>query len=191
MFFDILAVFVVSLISSLFICTTSVHGLPLSSAIQNSPSTDLSSSLRLLNHRPVPSVDHDSGDDISEMLIGESSEDDSLSLSSIDVSNQPSLSSQLLYRKLLHQQKRSSMSSKFNINSAFAERADSSNTNNVVNLSQLKEPIRLSPSLKKIGRNKSVCAHLAYDAFTKTYARTTCTIYIQVWSTPQIIIKKS
>jgi len=161
MFFDILAVFVVSLISSLFLCTTSVHGLPSSTAhnyIPNSPSADLSSSLRLFNHRPVPSVDNDSGGDISEMLIGESNENDDSLLSSIDVSNQrlkyylqPSSSSKLLFRKLLHQQKRSSASSQFNINSAVAALADSSNNaNSVVNLSQLKEPIRLSSSLKTL-----------------------------------------
>jgi hypothetical protein len=93
MFFDILAVFIVSLISSLFLCTTSVHGLPSSAStlhyIHSSPSADLSSSLRLFNHRPVPSVDNDSGGDISEMFIGESSEDDDSLLPSIDVSNEP------------------------------------------------------------------------------------------------------
>jgi hypothetical protein len=158
MFFDILAVFIVSLISSLFLCTTSVHGLPSSSTalhyIHNSPSADLSSSLRLLNHRPVPSVDNDSGGDISEMLIGESNEDDDSALSSIDVSNEPSKyytepSSKLLFRKLLNQHKRSS-TPEFNLNSAVATFADSSNANSVVNLKQLKEPIRLSPSLKTL-----------------------------------------
>ncbi len=158
---DILTVFVVSVLSSLFLCTTSVHGLPSSPTtlhyIHNSPSADLSSSLRLLNHRlRVPSVDNDSGGDISEMLIGESNEDDDLSLSSINVPNesseyylQPS-SSELLFRKLLHQNKRSTTSPKLNLESAVVTLDDSSNTNSVVNLNQLKEPIRLSPSLKTL-----------------------------------------
>jgi len=99
MFLDILAVFVVTLVSSLFLCTTSVHGLPASSSplqlIRSHPSTDLSPSLRLLRHGPVPSVDYDLGGDISEMLIGESNElpttdDDTSSFaSSLDVSNEP------------------------------------------------------------------------------------------------------
>jgi hypothetical protein len=159
MFFDILAVFIVSLISSLFLCTTSVHGLPSSAStlhyIHSSPSADLSSSLRLFNHRPVPSVDNDSGGDISEMFIGESSEDDDSLLPSIDVSNepfefyaQPSSSSSLSRKLLLNQQKRST--TQFNINSAVAALADSSNADSVVNLNQLKEPIRLSPSLKTL-----------------------------------------
>ncbi len=138
-----------------------MHGLPSSPTtlhyIHNSPSADLSSSLRLLNHRlRVPSVDNDSGGDISEMLIGESNEDDDLSLSSINVPNesseyylQPS-SSELLFRKLLHQNKRSTTSPKLNLESAVVTLDDSSNTNSVVNLNQLKEPIRLSPSLKTL-----------------------------------------
>jgi hypothetical protein len=156
MFFDILAVFVVSFISSLFLCTTSVHGLPISPTnlhyIHNSPSTDLSSSLRLLNDRPVPSVDNDSDGDSSEILIGESNEDDDSSLSSIDLSNEPlefyfqPSSSKLLFRKFLNQQKRSS-TPQFNMNSVVKTNAD---PNNVVNLNQLKEPIRLSPSLKTL-----------------------------------------
>lgn len=162
MFFDILAVFIVSLLSSLFLCTTTIHGFPSSPTalhyIHNSPSADLSSSLRLLNHRPMPSVDNDSGGDNSEMLIGESNEDDDSSLSSIDVSNEPlqfyvqpkQLSSELLFSKLLHQQKRSSTPAQFNFKSAMAEFTDSANENSVVNLSQLKEPIRLSPSLKTL-----------------------------------------
>jgi len=131
MLFDILAVFVVTLISSLFLCTTSVHGLPLSAStlhyIHSHPSADLSSSLRLLRHRPVPSVDHDLGGDISEMLIGDSNElsttndhDDDSSLSSsfassLDASNVPfdfyfhpspskSLSRKLLLLQKQHQE---------------------------------------------------------------------------------------
>jgi hypothetical protein len=160
MFFDILAVFVVSLISSLFFSTTSVHGLPSSSStalqyIPDSPSADLST-LRFLNHRPVPSVDHDSGGEIPEMLIGESNEDDDSSLSSIDVSNepveyylQPSRSSKLLFRKFLQQEKRSS-TPEFNLKSVVAALADSSQANSAVNLNQLKDPIRLSPSLQTL-----------------------------------------
>jgi len=173
MLFDILAVFVISLISSLFLCTTSVHGLPASPSthhfIHSSPSADLSSSLRLLNHRPVPSVDNDSGGDISEMLIGESNEDDDSSLSSVDRSNEPDeyyiqpLSSKFLSKKLLllkkqheqedKQEKRSSSSSsttQFNINTAVDELTDPNNANSVVKLNQLKESIRLSPSLKNL-----------------------------------------
>ena len=84
MLFDILAVFVVSLISSLFCSTASVHGLPAAAAASSSalhysrshPRAALSSSLRLLeqHHQPLPSVDYDLGGDISAMLIGESNE---------------------------------------------------------------------------------------------------------------------
>jgi hypothetical protein len=156
MFFDILAVLVVSLVSPLFLCTTSVHGLPSSPTsvhyIHNSPSADLSSSLRLLKHRPVPSGD------ISEMFIGENTKNDDSSLSAIDLSNEPlkyylkpssSSSSSSLLSNMFHQEKRSSPT-QFNINSAVAALADSSNGNSVVNLNQLKEPIRLSPSLKTL-----------------------------------------
>jgi hypothetical protein len=105
MLFDILAVFVVTLISSLFLCTTSVHGLPRSPStlhyIRNHQSADLSSSLRHFRHDPIPSVDYDLGGDISEMLMGESNEllktndhDDDLSslssiVSSLDASDEP------------------------------------------------------------------------------------------------------
>ena len=89
MLFDILFVFVVSLISSLCFCTTSVHGFPTPSSSTSSSSSsidhylhhhpsvaaaDSSSSLRLFRHQPVPSVDYDLGGDIAEMLIGESNE---------------------------------------------------------------------------------------------------------------------
>jgi len=118
----ILAVFVVTFLSSLFLCTTSVHGLPTSSSthhyIDSHSSPDFSSSLRLLHHHPVPSVDYDLGGDISEMLTGENNElstaddhDDDLSSSfaspSRDALNQPldfyphSSPSELLSRKLL------------------------------------------------------------------------------------------
>ena len=127
MLFDILIVFVVSLISSLCLCTTSMHALPTSSSsaahyIHHPPSADLSSSLRLFHHQPVPSVDYDLGGDISEMLIGESNElspmnnpDDSSAAaeassssfaSSLDASNEPfdvylqPMPSQSLSRKL-------------------------------------------------------------------------------------------
>ena len=133
MLLDTLAVFVVTLISSLFLCTTSVHGLPSSPSthhsIHNHPSADLSSSLRLLHQHPAPSVDYDLGGDTSAMLIGDSNElsttnkhDDDLSspssfASSPDASSVPfdfyyhPLPSKLLSRKLLlslqkhHQQK--------------------------------------------------------------------------------------
>ncbi|CAF0924153.1 unnamed protein product [Adineta steineri] len=157
MFFDILPVFVITLISSLFLSTTSVHGLPTSASrlhlITNSPSADLFSSLRLLNHRPVSSVDHDSGGDIFEMLMGDSNENDDSFLPSVDVLNEPSEyylqspTSKLLLLEKQHQQKRSTP---FNLNSAVATLADSSNADNIVNLNQLNEPLRLSPSLKKL-----------------------------------------
>lgn len=189
MLFDILAVFVVTLISSLFLCTTTVYGLPTSSSthhfIHRHPVADLSSSLRLLRHHPVPSVDYDLGGDISEMLTGDSNElltndDDSSSASftsPLDASDEPydfyfhPSPSESLSRKLIlssqkqHQQqaeevkqqqnKRSTHSSisalpslptQFNLNSAAF--ADPSQENNVVNLSQLSESTRLSPSLK-------------------------------------------
>jgi len=106
MLFDNLAVFVVTLILSLFVCTKSVHGFPKSSStlqyIPDHPSSDLSSSLRPLQHYPKLSVDYDLGGDTSEMLIGESNEllktndhDDHSSLSSssivssLDASSEP------------------------------------------------------------------------------------------------------
>jgi hypothetical protein len=104
MLLDILAVFAVTLISSLFLCTASVHGLPTSPSNlpfnRNHPSADLSSSLRRLHQHPVPSIDYDLGGDTSEMLSGESIElsttrhhDGDLSTpsyaSSIDASNVP------------------------------------------------------------------------------------------------------
>jgi hypothetical protein len=163
MFFDILAVFIVSLISSLFLCTTSVHGLP--SSPRNLQLIHKSSSLRLLNHRPVLSIDNDTGGDTSEMLIGESNEDDDdSSLFSLDLPNEPlkyylqpssssSSSSKLLFRKLLQQQqqqqKRSSMP-QYNLHSAVTGLADSSNSNRAASLNQLEEPIRLSSSLKTL-----------------------------------------
>jgi len=121
MLLDNLAVFVVTLFSSLFLCTTFIHGLPkpppspLSTLhlIRSHPSADLSSSLRLLRRQPVPSVDYDLGGDISEMLIGESNElstingHDDDSSSSLDASNEPfnfylnPSSSESLSRKLL------------------------------------------------------------------------------------------
>jgi len=163
MLFDILAVFVLSLISSLFLCTTSAHGLPLSppnlQLIQPSSSADLSSTLRLFNSpRPVLSVDHDSGGEISEMSTGQTTDDDDdddLSpFSSLDLSNERSEyylqpSSKLLFRKLLHQQKRAS-TPKFNFHSAVAVLADSSKADSATNFNQLEEPIRLSPSLKTL-----------------------------------------
>ncbi|CAF3518468.1 unnamed protein product [Rotaria sp. Silwood1] len=126
---DILAVFVVTLVSSLFLPTTYVHGFPISPStlryIRRHPSADLYSSLRLLRHHPIPSIDYDLGGDISQMLIGESSElstindqDDHSSFldSSLHASHEPfefyrqPLSSKSLSRKLLllknqHQQK--------------------------------------------------------------------------------------
>jgi len=181
MLLDILAVFVVTLLSSLFLCTTSVHGLPTSPStihfIHRHPPADLSSSLRLLHRHPVPSVDYDLGGDMSEMLIGESNtlsptDDDSPSFaSSLDAPNQlfnfylhPS-SAELFSRKFFlplqreekeeqNQQKRStpvpSLATQFNFNSPMATSAlvDPSHTNSVVNLSQLSEAGRLSPSLK-------------------------------------------
>jgi len=134
MLLDILAVFAVTLISSLFLCTASVHGLPPSPSTlhlnRNHPSADLSSSLRRLHQHPVPSIDYDLGGDTSEMLSGESIElsttrhhDGDLSTpsyaSSIDASNVPfdfyrhPMPSKLLTSKLLsslldkhHQQKK-------------------------------------------------------------------------------------
>jgi len=197
MLFDILAIFVVTLISSLFLCTTSVHGFPKSPSthhyIHSHPSPDLSSSLRLLRHHPVPSVDYDLGGDISEMLISENNDlstiddhdhDSSSSFdSSIDTSNEPfdfylhPSQTESLSRKLLlliknqHQQKEgeeqqppqkrstsssisapSSLPTQFNLNSAVAAAAfaDPSPAHSVVNLNQLKEPIRLSSSLKNL-----------------------------------------
>jgi hypothetical protein len=207
MFFDILAVFVVSIASSLLLCTTSLHGLPPPTPstlhyIPSRSSADLPSSLRHLRHYSLSSVDDDVGGDDSEMLIGESNEsslprlsttsdddddDDSSSSSSpsfsssssTDTSNEPfdfylhllptkSLSREVLSPRNRHhhhqqqqsdQRKRSSSSSaiasspsapNFNFNSAVAAAAlaDASQTNSVVNLSQLSESTRLSPSLK-------------------------------------------
>ncbi|CAF2533497.1 unnamed protein product [Rotaria sp. Silwood2] len=126
---DILAVFVVTLIS-LFLSITYVHGLPASPStlrfIRRHPSADLYSSLRLLRRHPIPSIDYDLGGDISQMLIGESNElstiddhndDSSLFASSLHAPDEPlefyrqPSSSKSLSRKLLlllknqHQQK--------------------------------------------------------------------------------------
>ena len=170
-----LAVFVVTLLSSLFFCTTSVHGLPTPppstlDTIRSDPSADLSSSLRLLRRQPIPSVDYDLGGDISEMLMGESNEfsktndhdDDSSSTEPFNFSLNPSSSesSESLSRKLLfslkrEQEKRSSPSAvstspaQFNLNSMSSTGfADPSHANSAVNLNQLSETGRLSPSLK-------------------------------------------
>jgi hypothetical protein len=94
MLLDILAVFAVTLMSSLFLCTASVHGPPTSPSNlpfnRNHPSADLSSSLRRLHQHPVPSIDYDLGGDTSEMLSGESIELSTPSYtSSIDASNVP------------------------------------------------------------------------------------------------------
>jgi hypothetical protein len=202
MFFDILAVFVVSIISSLLLCTTSLHGLPPPPPppstlhfINSRSSADLPSSLRHWSqYYSLPSIDNDVvGGDDSEMLIGESNEsslpqsstisndddnDDSSSSSfpttsssssSGEISNEPfdfylqlspvkSLSREFLspqnrHHQQIDQHKRSSSpssASNFNFNSAatIAALADTSNANNVVNLSQLSESTRLSPSLK-------------------------------------------
>jgi len=184
MLLDILAVLVVSLISSLLLCTTSLHGLPPPATplryIHNHPTAESFSSLRHLRHHHLPSVDDDVGGDDSEMLIGESNEssangdddDDSSSSSSADAANEPydlyfHTSSKSLSRKLLSpqhhhqfdQRKRSSSPSvltpslsptnfKYNSAVATAALADESKTNNAVNLSQLSESTRLSPSLK-------------------------------------------
>ncbi|CAF2081324.1 unnamed protein product [Rotaria magnacalcarata] len=130
---EILAVFFVTLCSSLFLSTTCVHGLPKSSSTTHHynrlhPSADSSSSLRLLRRHPIPSIDYDLGGDISQMLIGESNElpstmndhddDSSFLASSLDAIHepsdfyrQPSSSKSSLSRKLLlllnkqHQQK--------------------------------------------------------------------------------------
>lgn len=170
MFLDLLAVFVVSLVCPLLFSTTSVHGLPSSSTLQlirnhhHHPSTDYSPTLRFAHH-PIPSVDYDLGGDLSEMLIGESNElsstdDETSSLtSSLDLSNEPwKTSAHRLSRKFLltlqkqeQQQKRSTPSSslpaQFNLHSTFI---DPSQSNNVVNLNQLSEAGRLSPSLKTL-----------------------------------------
>lgn len=165
MFLDLLAVFVVTLVCPLFFSSTSVHGLPTSPStlqlIRKHPSIDLSRpTLRLVHqHHPIPSVDYDLGGDLSEMLIGESNEltstdDDTAShISSLDVSNEPPLKifRQSSSRKFLaeEQKKRStptsSLPAPFNLHSTFT---DSSHPNNVVNINQLSEAGRLSPSLK-------------------------------------------
>lgn len=78
MFFDILIVFIVSLTSSLFVCTGSVQALSKSASsstdqyVEQIPTTDFSSSLRFLHHEPLASVDYDLGGDISAMLFGQS-----------------------------------------------------------------------------------------------------------------------
>ena len=193
MLFDILAVFVVTLISPLFLCTTPVHGLPTSSSIHQYIHKHPRTSLRHLHHHPVPSVNYDLGGDMSQMSIGESNEystienhdddDDesdnaltssssSFFASSLDTPNEPlnsyvhALPSKPLFRKLLlslqnnQQEKRSDSSSisassipaQFNFNQAVAAAAfaDPSNADNVVNLSNLSESTRLSPSLKTL-----------------------------------------
>lgn len=205
MLFDILTVFIVTLLSSLFLCTTSVHGLPTSSSIHQYIHSYPRMSLRHLHHHPVSSVDYDLGGDISKMSIGENNEystienhdddddigdvndDDTLSspsssffASSLDIPNESlnsyvhALSSKPLLRKLLlslqqskynKQEKRSdsalisassssssSIPAQFNFNPTIAAAAfaDPSNADSVVNLSNLSESTRLSPSLKAL-----------------------------------------
>ncbi|CAF1393896.1 unnamed protein product [Adineta ricciae] len=121
MFFDILAMFIVTLLSSLFLSTTSISALPSSASslqlITNSPSADFTSSLRLLKHRPVTSVDR------SEVFVDEKSQ---------------------------HQEKRSPPSPRVHVNSAVATLAESSSIDNAVDYDQFQEPIRLSSSLRKL-----------------------------------------
>lgn len=168
MFLDLLAVFVVTLVCPLFFFSTSVHGLPTSPStlqlIRKHPSIDLSSpTLRLIHHDPIPSVDYDLGGDLSEMLIGESNElsttddDTSSHTSSLDVSNEPlkifrpsssrkfSLEERQERKRFTPAASSSSLSAPFNLHSTFT---DPSHSNNIVNLNQLSEAGRLSPSLK-------------------------------------------
>lgn len=117
---EILVVFVITIISSIFLSTTYVHGLPTSLSTfhsnSRSPSADLSSSLRPFRHHPIASIDYDLGGDISQMLTGENNElstmtdyddDSSLFTPSFDESHEPldfyrhSSSSKSLSRKLL------------------------------------------------------------------------------------------
>lgn len=73
---DILAVFVVTL-TSLFLSNTYVHGLPTPPTLnynRRQSSDDVSSSLRLSQHHPIPSIAYDLGGDISQMLIDDSNE---------------------------------------------------------------------------------------------------------------------
>ncbi|CAF0788080.1 unnamed protein product [Adineta ricciae] len=100
MLFDILAVFVVTLISTLLLCTTSVHGLPKLPSThhqltQKNPSADLSSPLRPLHQPPIPHVDYDLGGDTSEMLSGESNEYSRMKNLNDDLSSSSSLSSSI------------------------------------------------------------------------------------------------
>jgi hypothetical protein len=149
MLFDLLAVFVVTLISSFVFSTTSVvHGYP-SSAPSNlhyiplSPSADLSSSLRF-----VPSMKSDSdGDALASMF------DD-------DAAESPTLRSRKLFRlfKQLEQEekhrKRSSSTSKQSKpNSALAAWASSAHGGSRVNLNHASDSIPLSPSLKILVKN--------------------------------------
>ncbi|CAF1321241.1 unnamed protein product [Adineta ricciae] len=144
MFFDILAMFIVTLLSSLFLSTTSISALPSSASslqlITNSPSADFTSSLRLLKHRPVTSVDR------SEVFVDESNEDDDSSdeqLLNISPRKFFALESQ-------HQEKRSPPSPRVHVNSAVATLAESSSIDNAVDYDQFQEPIRLSSSLRKL-----------------------------------------
>ncbi|CAF1323735.1 unnamed protein product [Adineta ricciae] len=144
MFFDILAMFIVTLLSSLFLSSTSISALPSSASslqlITNSPSADFTSSLRLLKHRPVTSVDR------SEVFIDESNEDDDSSdeqLLNISPRKFFALESQ-------YQQKRSPSSPRVHANSAVATLAESSSIDNAVDYDQFQEPIRLSSSLRKL-----------------------------------------
>ena len=150
MFCDTLAVFVVTLLSSLFLSATSVHGQPSAAStlrlVANSPSADLFSSLRLSNYRPVTSVDKDSGGDTSEMFTGESDEDSDAS----DEASSRFLSRKLFLLENQRQQKRSSPTARFHVSPAVAALPESTNQAPAVDYEQLPEPIRLSPSLKKL-----------------------------------------
>ena len=136
MFFDILPVFVLSLFSSLFLCTTSVHGLPSPSpsSISSATTADLSSNLRFLHSRPILNVEHPPSD-------GDDDSSSSLELYSSSNSN-------WLFDKLFEEQrqrKRSPTSYHLRTDTSSLSKGDSTS-----NFNQIDEPIRLSPSLKTL-----------------------------------------
>lgn len=147
MFFDILPVFVLLFFSCLFLCTTTVHGLPSSS----SSAADLSSKLRFVNPRPVLRVNQPSNGDMPDMFIGENHEDDDDSSYS---SNEPSRNSKWLLQKFFEQDKQERKRSP--LHSAVHSRTDSLSSSSAFkgdstsNFNQIDEPIRLSPSLKTL-----------------------------------------
>lgn len=139
MFFDILPVFVLLFFSCLFLCTTTVHGHPLSSSAE-----------LFVHSRPQSRVDQPSNGDMPDMFIGENHDDDDSSYSSFHLSNDPSSNINWFLSK--DERKRSPLHSPVHsrTDSSPAAAAATLKADSTSNFNQIDEPIRLSPSLKTL-----------------------------------------